>query len=103
MLIPVDGSDSAQDALEYAAENYSGDRLTVLHVVDPVNAIYGDMDGGYYSQDLFDQTLERGENCVIRHGNGFETLEFPNQQILRQRSKPAGQHERLSSTQRQRR
>lgn len=60
VLIPVDGSDPAWEALEYAADHHDGDHLTVLHVVDPVDNMYG-IEGGYYDQDLFDQAIERGE------------------------------------------
>ena len=60
VLIPFDGSDPAQDALDYAAEQINSDRLTVLHVVDPVEDMFVGMEGGYYSQDVYDQAIERG-------------------------------------------
>ncbi|MEF8787282.1 MAG: universal stress protein [Haloarculaceae archaeon] len=34
-LVPVDGSETATDALDYAVENYPDASITALHVVDP--------------------------------------------------------------------
>ncbi|MEF8853801.1 MAG: universal stress protein [Haloarculaceae archaeon] len=35
ILVPVDDSDPATDALDYAVENYPDARITALHVVNP--------------------------------------------------------------------
>lgn len=61
VLIAVDGSDPASEALAYAVENYDGERITLLHVVNPTDNLYGGVEGGYYSQDLVDQAVDRGE------------------------------------------
>ncbi len=66
VLIAVDGSDPAEQAIEYAAINHSGDRITVIHVVNPADNLYGGVEGGYYSQDLFDQSVERGEKLCAQ-------------------------------------
>lgn len=37
ILVPVDDSDRARDALEYALEEHVEDSITALHVVNPAN------------------------------------------------------------------
>lgn len=62
VLVPLDGSDPAWEALEHAFDRYAGGRITVLHVVDPAEGVYTGYDGGYYDSDAFDRARERGEN-----------------------------------------
>lgn len=40
VLVPVDGSDSSWEAFEYALDEHDEDRLTVLHVIDPMAGDY---------------------------------------------------------------
>ena len=40
VLVPVDGSDSSWEAFDYALEEHPEDRLTVLHVIDPMQGDY---------------------------------------------------------------
>ena len=70
-LVPVDGSDPAIDALDYAVENYPDASITALHVVDPSEfssassiegaATYADMVESYEStaEDLLDEMSKR--------------------------------------------
>ncbi|WP_439026648.1 universal stress protein [Haloarchaeobius sp. DT45] len=40
ILVPIDGSPLGERALEYALDLYPDATITVLHVVDPVEAVY---------------------------------------------------------------
>ncbi|UPV74953.1 universal stress protein [Halorussus limi] len=40
ILVPVDGSSQSDDALEYALEEFADDDITLLHVIDPIDAGY---------------------------------------------------------------
>lgn len=70
-LIPVDDSDPAIDALDYAVENYPDASITALHVVDPSEfssaasiegaATYADLIESYEgkAEELLDEMSER--------------------------------------------
>lgn len=49
VLVPVDDSDPARAAVEHAIAEYPEASVTVLHVVDPNMAAYGE--GGIYAYD----------------------------------------------------
>jgi nucleotide-binding universal stress UspA family protein len=84
VLVPVDGSDRAEQALEYALEYFSGGTVTVLHVIDPVSLIgYADDEWvdfeGY--REATERQRERAETLldeyrttVESHGQNVETL-----------------------------
>jgi len=63
VLVPVDGSESAWSALEYAVEHHQSGELTVLHVVDPMRGdYYGDEEAGSpvsRSEELLAEAQER--------------------------------------------
>lgn len=59
VLVPLDGSESSWDAVSYAFEQYDGERITVLHVVDPIEGTYTGSDD--YDSAAFDRAVERGE------------------------------------------
>lgn len=40
ILVPIDGSDHAWEAFEYAIDEHPDDHLTVLHVIDPMKGDY---------------------------------------------------------------
>lgn len=61
VLVPIDGSRQSWNALDHALTRYSGERITVLHVVDPVEGIYGDSEDRYYDQEAHRRAIERGE------------------------------------------
>ncbi|WP_255192533.1 universal stress protein [Natronobeatus ordinarius] len=47
VLVPMDDSDPARTALEYACERYPGAELTVLYVAEPTESgVYTSMTGG---------------------------------------------------------
>lgn len=62
VLVPLDGSEPSWGALDHAIETYAGDRISVLHVVDPSAGSYAGAEGGYYDPVAFDRARERGEN-----------------------------------------
>lgn len=66
VLVAIDDSEPAWKALEHAVETFSGDEITVLHVVDPVDAVYGDFDGGYYDQAMYEASIDAGEALLER-------------------------------------
>jgi nucleotide-binding universal stress UspA family protein len=41
VLLPMDGSDQSQHALEHVLSEHADARITVLHVIDPARATYG--------------------------------------------------------------
>lgn len=48
LLVPLDGSEQARDALEYAKERFPDAELTLLSVVDPADAIVSEPITGAY-------------------------------------------------------
>jgi len=57
VLVPVDGSESAWSALEYAVEHHPDGELTVLYVVDP-------MRGDYYGAEEHSSPVRRSEELL---------------------------------------
>ena len=51
VLVPVDGSPLSRESLEHAASTFPGAELIVLHVVDPVGALYEAEGGGPAAAD----------------------------------------------------
>ena len=62
VLLPMDGSDQAQHALEHVFEEHPEARVTVLHVIDPARATYGAQAGiPPSSEEWFDGEEARAE------------------------------------------
>ena len=62
VLVPLDGSPQSWEAFDHAIENYNGETITVLHVVDPMEGVYSDYGGGgYYDAQTHERAVERGE------------------------------------------
>jgi nucleotide-binding universal stress UspA family protein len=40
VLVPIDGSPQSDTALEYALEEFADEEITVIHVIDPIDAGY---------------------------------------------------------------
>ncbi|MFU8868049.1 universal stress protein [Natronococcus sp.] len=82
ILVPLDGSEPSWAALEHAAENYAGGRITALHVVDPSAGSYAGAEGGYYDPVAFDRARERGEEICeearerLREAGVLETTDL---------------------------
>ncbi|ELY44040.1 universal stress protein [Natronorubrum sulfidifaciens] len=82
ILVPLDGSESAWDALTYVFEHYDGERITVVHVVDPAEGIYAGSDGGYYDSTAFDRARERGETLCEQAKERLEDGEYASSTVL---------------------
>ena len=61
VLVPVDGSKASWAALDHALSEYGGERITLLHVVDPLEGAYPDEDGNVYTPEAQDRAAEHGE------------------------------------------
>ena len=60
VLVPVDGSPLSERALERALTHQPDDRITVLHVIDPMQAVYeAEAKGLPASRSWFDRMTER--------------------------------------------
>jgi nucleotide-binding universal stress UspA family protein len=68
ILVPVDGSEEAEQALEYALTQRPDPAVTLLHVVNPVSTF------GYADDDYFDFDAYQGEAKRQRE-RGEELLE----------------------------
>ncbi len=62
VLVPIDGSEEAFDALRFAIEHHPDDDVTVLHVVSPTEGMVGEGDATYISQETIDAAMERGRS-----------------------------------------
>jgi len=77
VLLPMDGSEQAQDALEHVLSEHADARVTVLHVIDPARATYGAQAGippsseewfeseGARAERLFEEVRERAEEAGV--------------------------------------
>ncbi|MDQ2051866.1 universal stress protein [Natronolimnohabitans sp. A-GB9] len=59
VLVPMDDSDHAEHALEYALENFSDAEITVLHVVGVPSMMMGDAVGLSLEDDLEEAAADR--------------------------------------------
>jgi len=62
VLVPIDGSPQSDDALVHALENLDGGTITVLHVIDPIDAGYSApvaVPGG--SEEWYENAKEQSE------------------------------------------
>lgn len=58
VLVPVDGSVHSEKALEYALDHIPEPKITLLRVIDPVNAmVYGDDE--YFDIEGFQEEVKR--------------------------------------------
>ncbi|OVE84438.1 universal stress protein [Natronolimnobius baerhuensis] len=63
VLVPIDGSSQAWDALDHAADVHGNDRITVIHVINPADGVASDYGGGGYADPQTQaRARERGES-----------------------------------------
>ncbi|MDS0299643.1 universal stress protein [Halogeometricum sp. S1BR25-6] len=63
LLIPVDGSPQSVEALRFAASEWGDARVTLLHVIDPVNGSRASaVPSG--SEEWYDDARERAESLL---------------------------------------
>lgn len=63
ILVPIDSSQQSTDALEYALEEFRSDDITLIHVIDPIEAGYtaqATVPG--YSEEWYEQAQEDAES-----------------------------------------
>jgi nucleotide-binding universal stress UspA family protein len=81
ILVPIDGSPQADKALEHALEEFESEDLTVLNVIDPIEAGYtaqATVPG--YSEEWFEQSkdaadalFEDAQAIADEHGIDLDT------------------------------
>lgn len=65
VLVPIDGSEQARTALEYALEEFAEETVTILHVIDPREFnTYGGIDGWIDIDDLREQRRAQAEKLI---------------------------------------
>lgn len=65
ILVAIDGSEEAADALQFAAEEWPDAALTALHVINPADSTTG-AEGGFPGaiDQWYDSANERGERIL---------------------------------------
>ena len=82
VLVPIDDSDPARAALEYACENYPDAQLTVLYVAEPTDyGVYTSMTGGKSDDEgrhraRSEEVFERARTVAETHGRSISTELF---------------------------
>jgi nucleotide-binding universal stress UspA family protein len=81
ILVPIDGSPQADKAIEHALEEFESDDITVLNVIDPIEAGYtaqATVPG--YSEEWFEQSkdaadalFEDAQAIADEHGIDLDT------------------------------
>ena len=66
ILVPMDDSETAERALEYALENHPDADITVLHSVGGPSMMMGDATGLLLEEDLDDAARERAKPVLER-------------------------------------
>lgn len=66
VLVALDESEPSWKALDHAVSTFGDDLITILHVVDPVEGFYGDVEGGYYDRAMYEAVVEAGEALLER-------------------------------------
>ncbi|GAD53749.1 universal stress protein [Halarchaeum acidiphilum MH1-52-1] len=63
ILVPIDGSEQSHDALDYALEEFQSDDITVINIIDPIEAGYtaqATVPG--YSEEWYEQAEAEAED-----------------------------------------
>lgn len=81
VLVAFDESEPAWDALDHAVSTFPDEEITVLHVVDPGDAVYGGVEGGYYDQAMFESSVEAGEALLERAAERAADADVPDVEI----------------------
>lgn len=76
VLVALDDSEPGWDALDHALSTFEDADLTIVHVVDPVNSVYGDMEGGYFDEGMLENAMEAGEELLERATERAEEAGF---------------------------
>ncbi|GAB3318293.1 universal stress protein [Haloplanus rallus] len=65
LLVPVDGSDPADTALEFALEEYPDADITALSVTDPTDVGYGSVEAAPSTFEHLQRTAEERTEAVL--------------------------------------
>ncbi|AXG06871.1 universal stress protein [Haloplanus rubicundus] len=65
LLVPVDGSDPADAALEFALEEYPDADITVLSVIDPTDVGYGSIEAAPSTFEHLQESAEERTQKVL--------------------------------------
>ncbi|MDL5360593.1 universal stress protein [Halalkalicoccus sp. NIPERK01] len=63
ILVPVDDSPRARDALEFVLSEHAGDDIVLLHVLDPITAIYVS-EPSVWDDEMIDRRRERAAELL---------------------------------------
>ncbi|WP_433629385.1 universal stress protein [Halomicrococcus sp. NG-SE-24] len=70
VLVPLDGSECANQALEYTLEKFPDAVVTTIHVISPIESVYAVEAGGLpVAEELYDNAQERASEI---HGDAEE-------------------------------
>jgi nucleotide-binding universal stress UspA family protein len=62
VLVPLDGSDRAEEALAYAYDEFSDDTVSLVHIINPARAGYGAQAGlPSFSEEWYDEAEAAAE------------------------------------------
>ncbi|SDZ83659.1 Nucleotide-binding universal stress protein, UspA family [Haloplanus vescus] len=65
LLVPVDGSDPANTALEFALEEYPDAHLTVLSIIDPTDMGYGSIEAAPSTFERLQESAEERTESIL--------------------------------------
>ena len=81
VLVALDDSEPGWDALDHALSTFEEADVTIMHVVDPVNSVYGDMEGGYFDESMLENAMETGRDVLDRAAERAEEAGFHEQSV----------------------
>lgn len=73
LLVPIDDSEPARTALEYALERFPEDEITVLHAVDDLEAGYAGRPPAVAGEDSSPDVFDDVGRLAEEHGRRVET------------------------------
>lgn len=78
VLVGVDGSEQAQQAADYTFKHYPEATVTLLNVIDPVEAGYslGSSAVPGYTEEWFEQSKDSAEDLLETHADQAEATGF---------------------------
>jgi len=93
LLVPIDGSDPADAALEFALEEYPDADITVLSVIDPTDVGYGSIEAApstfehlqKSAEERTQKVLDEAESRAAEHGmtvTGETVIGMPSRAIV---------------------
>lgn len=86
VLVPIDGSQQSWDALEYAFDQFEGERITVLHVVDPSEGVQAGGEFGYFDPSALERAKERGDRLCEQARERAENADILSSTVLEEAS-----------------